>query len=278
VSDYVIEASAIHLKIGSKKLLNHVDIKVAKGQLIALVGPNGAGKTSLLKLLSGLKPADSGTINICGKPINDWSAAELSELIAYLPQRSEVYWNYSVADILELNQRRFSTAPLTTINNNHSPSILSSVFQQEFELEYMMDQCFKTLSGGEQARVLLAASLISNPEILLADEPTASLDVAHQLSLLKRIKSRTQRGLTAVIVMHDLNLAARFADRIIVMTQGTTQMDGITADVMLSGDLDQHFGVSFHRIEVDQRFVLVPDFVPLMPSNKKTVMPLLEAG
>lgn len=278
MSDYVVEAAAVHLSVGSKKLLNHVDFKVAKGQLIALVGPNGAGKTSLLKLLSGLTSPDSGTIHICGKAITHWSAAELSQLIAYLPQRSAVYWNYKVADILELHQQRFSTAPLATFNTNHSPGILSAVFQQEFELEQMMDQCFKTLSGGEQARVLLAASLIANPQILLADEPTASLDVAHQLSLLKRIKSRTQQGLTAVIVMHDLNLAARFADRIIVMTQGTTRMDGMTADVMLSGDLDQHFGVNFHRIEVEQRFVLVPDLVPYLPASKQTVMPMLEAG
>lgn len=275
MSDYVVEAAAVHLSVGSKKILNHVDFKVAKGQLIALVGPNGAGKTSLLKLLSGLTSPDNGTIHICGKAINHWTAAELSQLIAYLPQRSAVYWNYKVADILELHQQRFSTAAWASLNTKPSPRILSAVFQAEFELQNMMDQCFKTLSGGEQARVLLAASLIANPQILLADEPTASLDVAHQLTLLKRIKSRTQQGLTAVIVMHDLNLAARFADRIIVMTQGTTRMDGMTSDVMMSDDLDHHFGVTFHRVEVDQRFVLVPDNMPLISASKQKVMSII---
>lgn len=258
---YTIEAQAVHLRIGERPLLTDVGVRVAPGQLVALVGPNGAGKSSLMKILSGLQPADSGDIRVCGKPIEQWPSTERAARIAYLPQRSQVYWNYRVSDILSLGAERgqdFSTWSLG--RTRHAPSIAPGLLR-EFELETLVERLFQTLSGGEQARVLLAAALATRPQILLADEPTASLDVAHQLSLLERLKWRTRGGLAALVVMHDMNLAARFADRIVVMAKGRTQLDGPTAAVIRSPKLDAHFGVRFRRVPLGKRCVLVPEQV-----------------
>ncbi|WP_018233593.1 ABC transporter ATP-binding protein [Thioalkalivibrio thiocyanodenitrificans] len=255
----VIEARGVHLRIGTSTLLTDAGVRVAPGQLVALVGPNGAGKSTLMKILAGLNQADRGDIRVCGEPISRWSAMERAARIAYLPQQSRVYWDYRVSDVLALGAERgrdFSARPFGGARRTRpiAPELL-----REFELEHLVARVFQTLSGGEQARVLLAASLATRPQILLADEPTASLDVAHQLSLVDRLKSRTRAGLAALVVMHDLNLAARFADRIVVMAAGRTWLEGPTDEVIESPELDLRFGVRFRRIHLGGHCVLVPE-------------------
>lgn len=268
---YAIEAQGVHLRIGHNTLLTDARIRVAPGQLVALVGPNGAGKSTLMKILSGLQSADQGDIRVCDRCISAWPNRERAARIAYLPQRSEVYWDYSVEDVLALGAERgqdFSARPFGRARR--APAIEPALLQ-EFELQGLMDRVFQTLSGGEQARVLLAAALATSPQVLLADEPTASLDVAHQLSLLERLQWRTRHGLAALVVMHDLNLAARFADRMVVMTAGRTRLDGPTEAVIASAELDAHFGVRFRRVHLDNHCVLIPDEVDTLHAGTTPV-------
>lgn len=254
-----IRADGIDLRIGRKALLEDVSVGVAPGELVALVGPNGAGKSSLMKVLAGLQPAARGGIELCGVPAARWSAAQRAARIAYLPQRTAVYWDYRVSDVLALGAERGRDLTAWTAGRGRRNWAVDPVLLQEFELGELLTRIFKTLSGGEQARVLLAAALINGPQILLADEPTASLDVAHQLSLLDRLKWRTGQGLAALVVIHDLNLAARFADRIVVMAGGRTRLEGVTREVIESTELDRHFGVRFTRLPLAGGCVLVPE-------------------
>ncbi len=263
MSTHIIESRKIHASAGQKLLLTDINLSVPQGQFVALVGPNGAGKSTLLKLLSGLVYADSGEITLSGSNIARMKPAEISALLSYLPQRSEIYWNYRVSDILEIHSATDSLS-LTTAH-----AVFSAYdHAKAFDIEQLIERQFKTLSGGEQARVLLAACLISSPSILLADEPAAALDVSHQLQLLKIIKDRTSDGLTAIVVMHDLNLATRFADRIIVLNNGKIQMDGASREVSLSPALDHHFDVYFQRLSHEQQTILVPDFHSARPADE----------
>ncbi|MCC5797615.1 MAG: ATP-binding cassette domain-containing protein [Methylophaga sp.] len=263
MSTDIIEARTIHASAGQKLLLSDINLSVPQGQFLALVGPNGAGKSTLLKLLSGLVYADSGEITLSGDNIARMKPAQISALLSYLPQSSAIYWNYLVSDILEIHSATDSLS-LTAAH-----AVFSAYdHAKAFDIEQLIDRQFKTLSGGEQARVLLAACLISSPSILLADEPAAALDVSHQLQLLKIIKDRTSDGLTAIVVMHDLNLASRFADRIIVLNNGKIQMDGTSREVSLSPALDHHFDVYFQRLSHEQQTILVPDFHSARPADE----------
>ena len=275
MSTDIIEARMIHASAGQKLLLSDINLSVPQGQFVALVGPNGAGKSTLLKLLSGLVYADSGEITLSGDNIARMKPAQISALLSYLPQRSEIYWNYRVSDILEIH----SATDSLSLTSTHA--VFSAYdHAKAFDIEQLIDRQFKTLSGGEQARVLLAACLISSPSILLADEPAAALDVSHQLKLLKIIKDRTSDGLTAIVVMHDLNLATRFADRIIVLKNGKIQIDGTSREVSLSPALDHHFDVYFQRLSHEQQAILVPDFHSARPTDElasTSTNPLLKA-
>ncbi|MDO8827663.1 ABC transporter ATP-binding protein [Methylophaga sp.] len=257
MSEFTIQAEGIKVKVGQKSLLHNINLAIPTGQFVALVGPNGAGKSTLLKLLSGLNRPEKGDIKLAGRLLKKMTSAEIAEQLSYLPQRSEIYWDYRVSDILELHA---------------DSSVFAAAFLQEFDIENLLDRQFKTLSGGEQARVLLAASLISHPAILLADEPAAALDVAHQLQLLKRIKDRTAEGLTAIVVMHDLNLATRFADRIVVLNNGEIQLDDATQSVIMSPALDLHFDVYFQRLTMDLQTILIPHFHSEKPARENAFL------
>ena len=239
----------LSLAKAGRPILDGVTLDLFAGEVLALVGPNGAGKSSALKCLGGIETAWIGEIELEGCPIAKLPADERARRIAYLPQFFAPHWELSVTDLLEIRQRRGRTslgwgairrpARAVTETADRSDRLL-----QELELTELRHRRFASLSGGERARALLAQALVTKPSLLLADEPIASLDPAHQLRTMQYLRRR--RGETSsLVVLHDLNLALRFADRIAVMADGRVVSCGTSEEILASGTLTKVFNVRF---------------------------------
>lgn len=239
----------LRLTKARRPVLDGVALEVFAGELLALVGPNGAGKSSALKCLGGIETTWSGRIELEGRRLTDFPANERARRIAYLPQFFAPHWELSVADLLDIGRERGLTAFGWRAIRAPVPAAVnaadrSSGLLRDLELTGLLDRQFASLSGGERARALLAQALIARPNLLLADEPIASLDPAHQLRTMQYLR-RSLSEVASLVVLHDLNLALRFADRIAVMAEGRIVVCGTSEDVLTSGILTEVFGVRF---------------------------------
>ncbi|MDJ0805727.1 MAG: ABC transporter ATP-binding protein [Gammaproteobacteria bacterium] len=237
----LIAGEGLSLNLGGQRILDQVDIRLEPGEMLGLIGPNGAGKSSLLKLLTGLHHAERGTLRITGRAGSDLTREQRSRRIAWLGQQREVHWPLSVETLIELGR-----AP--HLGPWEQPSaedreIIERVIEQT-DLRSLRRRPFNTLSGGEQARVLLARALATEPQILLADEPIAALDIAHQLDMLTLLSRYCREGRGVILVLHDLPLAAHFCDRLQLLHQGRTLAVG-SAGAVLSA---QHLKTAYQVI------------------------------
>lgn len=196
--------------------LADVDFRLAPGELVAIVGPNGSGKTSLLRVLAGLREPDKGAVTLGGDPLAGMAPRERARRIAYLPQRAEVAWPVSVADMVRLARFAFGSAP------PGSDAALVAAVLDEVGAKHLMPRSTATLSGGELALVALARVFAAETPLLLLDEPAGALDPRRQLDMMARLEARARAGQGIAVVLHDLNLAAQFAGRILWMQRGRT--------------------------------------------------------
>ena len=255
----------LHLAKAGRPILDGVALDVFAGELLALVGPNGAGKSSALKCLGGVEAAWSGRIELEGRPLADFSADERARRIAYLPQFFEPHWDLSAADLLDIGQRRGLASlgwsaierPAPAPRAGGRPERLGGLLQ-DLELTELLERRFASLSGGERARALLAQALIAGPSLLLADEPIASLDPSHQLRTMRYLR-RYRSATASLVVLHDLNLALRFADRIAVMADGRVVSCGTSEEVVNSGILTEVFGLCFETHRTSWGRAVLPD-------------------
>lgn len=239
----IIETDALSVLIGAKPLLDRISVSIAPGETIAVVGPNGAGKSTLLRALSGELATSSGAVRLKGRDPSSFRSQELALHRAVLSQHVNVAFPFSVAEVVRMGGGERRGPPVDT---------LAEAALAEVDLLPMHNRIIGTLSGGEQQRVHLARILVQlacgesayGPGLLMLDEPTASLDLCHQLDLLSIIKRCNQRGTTVITIMHDLNLAVLFADRILALSHGTLMSDG-AADATITDDmLSRVFGVA----------------------------------
>lgn len=204
-------AEHLSLAIRNKWLLRDVSLTVEPGEVVALVGPNGAGKSSLLRVLAGDVVPTSGRVLLDGKPPADYHARELALKRAVLPQQTVLQFAFSVREVVEMGRgpRRL---------DENGPIVADSL--RRTDTLHLADRIYPSLSGGEQARVTLARVLAQETPILLLDEPTASLDLHHQQLVMDVARELAGAGASVVTILHDLNLAAGYADRIGVMREG----------------------------------------------------------
>ena len=221
----ILDAASITVRAGAKTLLDGISLSFDAGETVALVGPNGAGKSTLLRVLAGeLKPR-SGAVSLLGKNLASYSPGTLALHRAVLSQRVNIAFPFTVAEVVRMGagQKR----------DPYCEDLVEAALV-EVDLTALADRAVPTLSGGEQqrahfARVLvqLACGLEANGAgILLLDEPTAGLDLRHQLAMLESVRRRSRRGALVVAVLHDLNLAAILADRIVVLHRGRIDCHG----------------------------------------------------
>jgi iron complex transport system ATP-binding protein len=211
------------------RALDDVSFAVAGGELVAVVGPNGCGKTTLLRTLLGLERPLTGTVQLDDRDLGTWTRRQLAEVIGALPQREEPAFPLTVREAVLLGRwaRLGPTAAITADDESAIAGALARCDVSGFE-----DRGIETLSGGEWQRVRVARALAAMPRLLLLDEPTAALDVGHEMALFELLRQLVTDGLGVLVITHHLNLAARYADRLVLLDRGRVVADGAPAAVL----------------------------------------------
>jgi len=251
----ILHADNITLQFGDTQVLDNASAHLNEGELLGLIGPNGAGKTSLLRVMANLQQPDSGTLSLDGQPAHAWQRRELAQRIGYLAQGAPAHWPLKVRRLVELG-RIPHLSPWSRLRGEDLEAIDRAM--QQAEVEHLADRVVSTLSGGERLRVLLARLFATDPKIILADEPIAALDPYHQLHTMELLKQHCERGGSAVAVLHDLNMAARFCDRLILVDHGRVVLDDATQAVLSHPQLREVYGIQLEQLEGSTGPVLVP--------------------
>jgi len=226
----------VTLDLRGRRVLTDASATFAAGRITVILGPNGAGKTSLLRAAAGLIAPSAGKIAIDGRAIAAMRRDDRARTIGYLPQSGDVAWNMPARDVVALGRLPHRAGVAEDI-----AAVLSAMAATD--TEQFAERRVGELSGGERARVLLARVLAGEPQWLLADEPLASLDPAHQLDLLDRLRGQAARGVGVVVVLHDLVQAARVADEILLLRDGRVFAFGPPDEVLTQQHLRDAFGV-----------------------------------
>lgn len=239
--------SGLSLAKGGTEILHGVSGGFRTGEVTAVLGPNGAGKSSLLHCLAGLEPDAGGSVRLDGAPLPSMKARDRARRIGFLPQQAEVHWNISVHALVSLGRLAHNGGgDLPPADEEIVESVMAAMDVLQFAQRPVL-----SLSGGERARVLLARVLAGEPRWLLVDEPLASLDPAHQLTVLHHLRRAAQQGAGVAVVVHDVNHAARIADHVVLMKDGAILADGGPETVLTPESLERAFNVSFGRIAGD---------------------------
>jgi iron complex transport system ATP-binding protein len=230
----LLEARELSWSVGGRPLVRGVDLEVRAGELVALVGPNGAGKSTLLRLVAGELEPERGSVRLAGAPLGSRSLVERARLRAVMPQETLLRFAFTVRQVVELG--RFA-AP--------DPSADERVVDEALRttgVAHLASRAFPTLSGGERALATLARVLAQEAPLLLLDEPTASLDLSHQQHAMAVARAAAEAGGGVLAVVHDLNLAATYADRIVLLADGRVVAAGPPWEVLTEERLEAVFG------------------------------------
>ncbi|WP_329116459.1 heme ABC transporter ATP-binding protein [Streptomyces sp. NBC_01465] len=220
------EAKALHLRLGSRNVLADVHLTVRAGELLTLVGPNGAGKSTLLAAIAGDLTPTTGEVRVHGQNVTTWPAPDLALRRAVLPQDAALSFPFPVEDVV-----RMGRAPWAGTDREDEDDDAVAEAMAATEVETFASRPFSALSGGERARVALARVLAQRAPLLLLDEPTAALDLRHQELVMRICRERAAAGDAVVVVLHDLGLAAAYADRVAVLEAGRIAVAGPPREV-----------------------------------------------
>jgi iron complex transport system ATP-binding protein len=239
-----IEIRDLTFAYGERRVLDGVSLGVGKGEMLCVLGPNGSGKTTLLKILSGVLPAGDNVL-VNDRNIGSYDRRELSRLFAVVPQENAVNFPYTVTEIVMMGRA-----------SHHSSLALEGkkdleIGRQSMELTEtfaLADRYLHELSGGEKQCVIIARALAQEPQILLLDEPSAFLDLRHQVQILELLRRlNREQGLTIIAALHDLNLAALFFPRLLMLRSGKIYRDGTPRDVLTEQTIEEVYGI---RVQV----------------------------
>jgi len=250
-----LTAQHLDVRLAGRAVLNDISLSLVSGHLVALVGPNGAGKTTLLRALAGLLPSD-GAIHVGGAALASLSLRERARRFAYLPQGHIVHWPLPARDIVALGRYPHGATDPARLSAKDSDAVLRAM--RATDVVEFSDRRVTELSGGERSRVALARVLAVEAPVILADEPTASLDPRYQLDVMKTLRAAADQGGLVIVVTHDLGLAARFADHLLVLSQGRLVAEGAPAAALSEQVMADVFRVSAYRAEFERAAVIVP--------------------
>jgi iron complex transport system ATP-binding protein len=231
-----LAATGVTYRIDDAVLVDAVDLEVRSGEILGIVGPNGAGKSTLVGLLAGELVPSSGEILLDGRPVGEYRPLDLAKRRAVLPQGTVLQFAFRVLDVVMMG--RFPHREATPADDE--AAVADAMARSD--VTHLGGRLFPTLSGGEQARVAFARVLAQETGIVLLDEPSASLDIRHQELVMSVLASMSGGGAAVAAVLHDLNLAARHADRVAVMSDGKLIEAGPTAEVLRGELLSEVYG------------------------------------
>jgi len=238
--------------------LGPISLAIAGGECWAIVGPNGAGKSTLLRLMAGLSAPHAGEVKIFGKSLRCISTRRRAQQVAFLPQRTPADVDFCARDVVLLG--RYPHRSLGLFESTEDYCVVEQALALTETVAYA-DRPIATLSGGEAQRVHLAAALAQEPRVLLLDEPTASLDLQHQLAIFRILQDKARRdGLGVVVVTHDVNLAALFCTHVLLLHEGRAVAQGLSAAVLTPSVLQPVYGVKLVTLAVpdepDRRWIV----------------------
>ena len=251
-SKSLLEINSIFLKIKNKLILNDISLHIESGDMISIIGPNGSGKTTLLRTISNEIPVSDGKIEFMNKNILDWGLNEYANKKAVLSQSNNLVFPFSVIDIVKMGRFPLNNKGNQTEENNLCKKILNI-----FDLNDYIDQNYITLSGGEKQRVQLARVIAQiwsddySKKILILDEPTSYLDIKHQYLLFKFLKELNQKGLTIIMVLHDLNHALSNSNKIAVLKDSKLISFGKTKNIITEDLIKNVFEIDLKLINYE---------------------------
>ena len=242
----LLAAKSVRFSYDRVRALDGTDVSLSAGEIVAVLGPNGSGKSTLLKVLLGHLHAE-GTIQWQGREIGSWRRRDLARVVAYLPQAPAWDAVQTVADSLRLGRAPYwGTLSLETAEDEAAVRRVA----ERLELNELLDRKMDELSGGQRQRVLIGRCLAQEPKAMLLDEPDTFLDLKHQIDLCRLLRRlANENGLGILMASHDLNLAASFADRMVLLRGGKIAAAGTTHQVLQPEILTDVYGVRMERIE-----------------------------
>jgi iron complex transport system ATP-binding protein len=257
-----VELAGVAVAYDGTQVLEGLTARIPAGAWVGLIGPNGAGKTTLLRAIAGLVPC-AGDIRLGGVPVSSLSRRRIAQLVAYLPQRPVIPESMTVSDYALVGRTPY--IPYLGTETRADRELVAGVLER-LELGAFAERPLGSLSGGEVQRAVLARALAQEAPVLLLDEPTAALDVGHQQQVLELIDElRAEHDLTVVSAMHDLTLAAQFAERLLLLSRGRAVAEGRARAVLTEPAIREHYGASVRVLEDTEGGVLV---IPARPSRR----------
>lgn len=242
--------------------LDGASCAVGPAELVAVVGPNGCGKTTLVRALTGMLPVGAGAVLLEGRPVAEWDRAAFARVVGVVPQREEIVFPLTVAETVMLG-RYPRLGPLAAPGATDRAAVWTAL--ERCDVDRVAARPVDSLSGGEWQRVRVARALAQEPRALLLDEPTASLDVRHEMELFELIRELVEAGLAGLVITHHLNLAARYADRVVLLSEGRVVASGSPREVLTAERLTGVFG---WPVAVTLWCDGSPQVVPLRPRER----------
>ncbi|WP_053228437.1 ABC transporter ATP-binding protein [Spirochaeta cellobiosiphila] len=240
---------------GKKTILQDFNLTIESGQFLGIIGPNGSGKTTLIKLMMGLLPSKH-SIKLAGKPLSRYSHKERAKMIAYVPQRPETSYPYTVSELIMMG--RYAHQSLWKQETEQDKQIVIQIME-ELGIASLSHQTIDTLSGGEMQLVLLGKALAQESSCLILDEPTNHLDAKHQGALLQQLKRIQQKDITIISIFHDINAAVGYSDNILLLENGHPVFYDRGNKLASSKQLEKVFGMTFVSFTRDNETYLLPE-------------------
>ncbi|MGM5020700.1 ABC transporter ATP-binding protein [Tardiphaga sp. 367_B4_N1_1] len=251
----LLTASNLSVTLSGREVLHEVSLSLQRRHLVALVGPNGAGKTTLLRALAGLQ-SSTGTIHVAGDALASLTLRERAKRFGYLPQGHVVHWPLDVKDVVALGRYPHGATDPARLTSSDKAAVERAMLATD--VVAFADRRVTELSGGERSRVALARVLAVEAPIVLADEPTASLDPRYQIDVMKNLRDVADSGVLVIVVTHDLGLAARFADAVLVMSDGRLAAQGAPQQALSDDIVADVFRISTYRAEHRNETIILP--------------------
>jgi len=234
-----LSLSNVYVSFSGKRILENISLDIAAGKIIGLIGPNGAGKSTLIRVLAGLQHVDAGQMTINNHPIKNIPQLELAKKITYLPQTAQCHWPMTVERVVMLGRHPHEDIHRT--DNVDMRAVEAAI--KDADITHLIGRPVNELSGGERARVMLARALATQSDILLADEPIVSLDPRHQIEVMALLKLLAAQGKTIIVVLHELHLAMRYCDELIMLNDKQVVSKGVPSVVLTKENLHKVYGV-----------------------------------